>query len=340
MPLPQVEKLKIFFDARWIGDHGIGRFARILDQHLGFPHLRIGGAPSSPFDPLRLLLAILFRTPRGACVFSPGYNAPLLVVRPYVFTILDLNHIDRPENSSPLKRLYYRFIMRRAARNAFRVLTISRFSLQRIVDWAGVDPQRVVNVGCGVDSCYHPGVQPYAPGFPYLLCVSNRKAHKNEPRVVEAFAQAVINPDIRLIFTGQANDVLLDLCRQYGVVDRVVFVGRVPEEDLPSLYRGALALVFPSLYEGFGLPVIEAMACGTPVLTSNTTSLPEVAGDAALLVDPLSVKEISAGIERMCTDNVLRETLQRKGFLQAARFPWSEVTAKVKAVLNDLENSR
>jgi glycosyltransferase involved in cell wall biosynthesis len=326
----------IFFDSRWIGNHGIGRFARVLDERLGLKHLAIGGSPSSPFDPLRLLFAMLFRTPKKAGVFSPGYNAPLFIVRPYVFSIMDLNHIDRPENSNFLKRLYYRFIMRRAARGAFRVLTISQFSMRRIVDWADVDPSRVNNVGCGVDACYHPDVPPYSPGYRYLLCVSNRKGHKNEPRVLEAFAKAAINPDIRLIFTGHANDVLASRCRQYGCEDRVVFVGRVAEEELPSLYRGAVALVFPSLYEGFGLPVVEAMACGTPVLTSNTTSLPEVAGDAALLVDPLSVDEIAAGIERLCTDIALRENLQRKGLLQAARFSWSDVAARVESVLAGL----
>lgn len=276
--------------------------------------------------------------PKGACVLSPGYNAPLFAVRPYVFSIHDLNHIDRPENSSLLKRLYYRFIMRRAARGAFRVLTVSKFSMRRIIDWADVDPMRVINVGDGVDEAYRPDVLPYTPGYRYLLCVSNRKAHKNEPRVLQAFSQTAVDPDIRLIFTGRANEALLGHCRQYGVANRIVFAGRVAEEDLPSLYRGAIALVFPSLYEGFGLPVIEAMACGTPVLTSNTTSLPEVAGDAALLVDPLSVNEIAAGIERLCTDIVLRETLQRKGLLQAARFRWSDVATRVKAALAGLES--
>ena len=332
--------MKIYYDARWIGDHGIGRFARVLDQRLDLPHLMIEGSPSSPFEPLRLLLVMLLRTSKNVCVFSPGYNAPLLLVRPYVFTILDLNHIDRAENSNFFKRLYYRLVMRRAARKAFRVLTISRFSRQRIIDWSGVDPMRIVNVSCGVDSCYNANVDPYKPGYPYLLCVSNRKSHKNEPRVLAAFGRAVINSDIRLIFTGQATDVLLDICCQYGVADRVVFVGRVPETDLPGLYRGALALVFPSLYEGFGLPVIEAMACGTPVLTSNTTSLPEVAGDAALLVDPLSVDQITLGVERLCTDAVLRAVLIERGLRQATKFNWEGVCDKVSATLHELHTSR
>lgn len=330
----------IYYDHRWIGSHGIGRFANELDKGFSFQRLPIDSSPSSPVDPIRLLYAMLLHIPKVNCVFSPGYNAPLFVVCPYVFTIHDLNHIDRLENKSFFKDIYYHFVMRRACHKAFRILTVSEFSRKRIIDWAGVEPSRVINVGNGVDESYHPDVQPYAPGYDYLLCVSNRKAHKNEPRVLEAFARADIDPAIHLIFTGLANETLLNLCRHYGVEERVVFVGRIPENDLPSLYRGAVALVFPSLYEGFGLPVIEAMACGTPVLTSNTTSLPEVAGNAALLVDPLSVDEISEGIEQICTNNDLRETLQQKGLLQAAQYSWSKVVDKVGVVLKELENGR
>ena len=330
------QRAPFFFDARWIGEHGIGRVARVLDKELRLPNLAIGGSPSSPLDPLRLLWAML-KLPRGVGVFSPGYNAPLFVVRPFVFMIHDLNHIDRPENSNVLKRLYYRLIMRPACRKAFRVLTVSEYSRQRIVAWAGIDPNRVVNVGNGVDERYRPDVTPYDPSFPYLLNVGNRKAHKNEARVLAAFAHANIDPAIHLIFTGRANDVLLVQARRLEVEDRVVFAGRVPEEELPQLYRGALALVFPSLYEGFGLPVIEAMACGTPVLTANTTSLPEVAGNAAVLVDPLSVEQIAAGVEQLCADDILRETLRRKGLRRAAQFNWDDVAAKVKGVLVALE---
>jgi len=227
--------------------------------------------------------------------------------------------------------------MKRAAYKAFRVLTISEFSRQRIIDWSGIDPSHVVNMSCGVDSCYTPDVTPFASDFPYLLCVSNRKAHKNEPRVVEAFAKANIDSNIRLFFTGSANEQMTILCQQLKIEKRVIFMGRVPEEELPGLYRGALGLVFPSLYEGFGLPVIEAMACGTPVLTSNTTSLPEVAGDAAILVDPLSVEQISSGIERLCTDMNLRAELIERGIQQAEKFSWDIVVNNVKDVLTELD---
>ena len=332
--------MKTYFDSRWIGDHGIGRFARVLSNYLDLEPLPIKGKPSSPFDPFRMFFVMLLKTPRNACVLSPGYNAPLFVVRPFIFTILDLNHIDRPENSSFFKRLYYRIIMKRAAHKAFKVLTISEFSRQRIIEWSGLDPDNVVNVSCGVDSNYNQNVKPCAFNFPYILCVSNRRPHKNEPRIIEAFATSNINTDILLVFTGPPSDTITGICRQFGIEKRVSFLGRVPEDDLPGLYRGALILLFPSLYEGFGLPVIEAMACGTPVVTSNTTSLLEIAGDAALLVNPLSVKEISTGIERLCSDYELRESIRNKGYEQAALYSWDNVAARVNKVMNELENIR
>ncbi len=327
--------MEVFFDSRWVGDHGIGRFARMLKLRLSLQDLSIGRSPSSPFDPLRMTAAML-RLRSDSGVLSPGYNAPLFVSRPFIFTIHDLNHIERPENSSALKRAYYRFIVRRACRKAFRVLTVSEYSRWLIIAWAGVEPNHVVNVGNGVEQCYRPDGAAYAPGFSYLLCVSNRKAHKNEPRVVEAFSQAEIDPRIRLLFTGAPSKELSALCSQFHLGERVIFVGRVPETELPGLYRGALALVFPSLYEGFGLPVIEAMACGTPVLTSDTTSLPEIAGDAALMVNPLSVNEITAGIERLCRDPDLREHLREKGYGRVKQFCWDDVAFKVRVVLDEM----
>jgi len=328
--------MTFFFDNRWAGDHGIGRVTNMLDSRLHLSHLPISGNPASPLDPLRLLFAML-RLPKDAAVLSPGYNVPLFVVRPYIFIIHDLNHIDRPENSSLLKKLYYNLIMRRACHNAFRVLTVSEFSRQRIISWAKVPADHVVNIGNGVAECYRDDVEPYNPGYQYLLCVGNRKAHKNESRVLEAFAAAEIDWGIHLIFTGNASEELMLQCRRLGVEKRVIFMGRVPEENLPGLYKGALALVFPSLYEGFGLPVIEAMACGTPVLTSNTTSLPEVAGDAALLVDPSSINQIKTGIEKLCSDSVLRLNLSQKGLQRAKLFKWDEVASRVKVILAKMQ---
>jgi glycosyltransferase involved in cell wall biosynthesis len=322
----------IYADQRWIGDHGIGRFARRVMAGLDYRPVSLVSPPASPLDPWRLTRE-LGKLTDGDLFFSPGYNSPLFCGSPFVFTLHDLNHIDRPENSSPLKRLYYATVLRRACSRAARILTVSEFSRRRIIGWSGVPPEKVFNVGCGVDPEFHPGVDSYGLSFPYLVCVSNRKLHKNEFRVVEAFARAQIAAEIRLVFTGKPTAELTAFIERCKVTPRVHFEGMVPDVILPSLYRSAEALVFPSLYEGFGLPVLEAMACGTPVVTANTSALPEVAGDAALLVDPTSVEQIAGAIERIASDGFLREQLRKKGLVRAAAFSWSGPAARVRSVL-------
>ena len=322
----------IYADQRRIGDHGIGRFARHVLAALDYCPVPLVTDPDSPLDPLRLTHALSKLSPKDI-FFSPGYNPPLYCAAPFVFTLHDLNHLDRQENSSRLKRLYYATVVKRACHLSASILTVSEFSRERIIEWSGVPPEKVVNVGCGVGSEYHPGVTPYYLPFPYLLCVSNRKLHKNEFKTVEAFARARLPETIKLVFTGEPTTELADCIERNHVTERVQFVGLISEAHLPSLYRSAEALVFVSLYEGFGLPVLEAMACGTPVVTSNTTALPEVAGDAAQLVDPTSVDQIAAAMEYIIDDTSLRTRLREKGLAQAALFSWESTITKVSEYL-------
>jgi len=211
-----------------------------------------------------------------------------------------------------------------------QILTGSEFTRSQIIEWAAVPEDRVWNVGCGVGAAYRPGEQSDRLPFPYLLCVSNRKRHKNEFRVVDAFATSSLAEQLHLVFTGNPTRELREFIEQHHVTREVYFAGTIPEEKLPSLYGGAQALIFPSLYEGFGLPLLEAMACGTPVLTSNVTAMPEVAGDAALLVDPTSVEEISVAMRKIVSDSSLREQLQRKGRERAGQFTWSNTARRVR----------
>lgn len=322
----------IYADQRWIGDHGIGRFARHVLADLDYSPLTLRTHPAAPLDSWRLARALSHLTGHDL-FFSPGYNTPLFCPSPFVFAIHDLSHIHCPENSNPLIRLYYATILKRACHRAASILTISEFTRMQIVEWSGVPREKVYNVSCGVDPTYRPEGDSYGLPFPYLLSVTNRKRHKNEFRVVEAFARSSLAAEIRLVFTGNSTPELAGRMERHHVTSRVHFAGVVPEAKLPSLYRGAEALIFPSLYEGFGLPLVEAMACGTPVLTSNITAMPETAGDAALIVDPTSVEQIAVAMGQIVSDTALRRRLREKGLARAAKFPWENTAAGVNQVL-------
>jgi glycosyltransferase involved in cell wall biosynthesis len=322
----------IFADQRWIGNHGIGRFARHVLADLDYRPVPLAGHPAAPLDAWHLAHALSGLT-RNDLFFSPGYNSPLFCSSQFVFTIHDLSHIYCPENSSALIRLYYATVMKRACQRALSIFTVSEFTRSQIIDWSGVSPEKVFNIGCGVDPAYQPAGNSYGLQFPYLLCVSNRKRHKNEFRVVEAFAGAEIPKGMHLVFTGEPTAELAGCMERSHVTKRVYFTGAVPETDLPSLYRGAEALVFPSLYEGFGLPIVEAMRCGTPVVTANVTAMPETAGGAALLVDPTSVKQIANAMEQIVSDVSLRQQLRGKGLARSAEFSWASTAASARELL-------
>ncbi|PSH03642.1 MAG: glycosyltransferase family 1 protein [Acidobacteria bacterium] len=322
----------IYADQRWIGNHGIGCFARHVLAGLEYRPIPLAANPASPLDPWRLTRA-LGKLIATDLFLSPGYNSPLFCGSPFIFTLHDLNHIDRPENSNVLKHVYYATVLKQACHRSASILTVSEFSRGRIIEWSGVPPDKVVNVSCGVDPEYHSRVAPYESPFPYLLCVSNRKQHKNEFRVIEAFSRAHIAAGTRLVFTGNPTAELAEYIERKHLTSRVQFVGIVPDLQMPSLYRSAEMLVFPSLYEGFGLPVLEAIACGTPVVTANTSALPEVAGEAALLVDPTSVEQIAHAIGRIAGDSILRQQLREKGLARAAQFSWASTVAKVQGLL-------
>jgi glycosyltransferase involved in cell wall biosynthesis len=328
----------IYADQRWIGDHGIGRFARNVLSRIDCQPICLSGHPAAPFDSYRLTRALVNLTHEDLFL-SPGYNSPLLCPSPFVFTIHDLSHIYCRENSNALIRLYYRTILKRACHRARRILTVSEFTRGQVLEWSGLAPASVVNVSCGVDSEYRPDGERFESSFPYLLCVSNRKPHKNEYRLLAAFARSKIASDLHLILTGTLTRELAGCIAQFHLEERVHLIGKVPEAKLPALYRGARALVFVSLYEGFGLPLLEAMACGTPVITSNVTAMPEIAAGAACLVDPTSLGDIAAGIEQITGDSCLREELREKGLARAAQFSWERTAHAVRQALAASMNS-
>ena len=323
--------VKIYFDARWVGKHGIGRFAKEIDSSFEFERANLSGRPSSAFDPFRLFFFIMLKVRFDSFFFSPGFNVPLIFSSKYICTIHDLNHIDVPFNSTFIKRFYYNFFLKSFIKKTIMIITVSEYTKKRLIDWAGISESKIVVVGNGVNSNFNILGEKYTPGYRYILCISNRKPHKNENRVVEAFSLARVDSDVRLVFTGKPSNQLLSKIHKLNLLDRVVFLGSVNEVDLPKIYRGALFLCFPSLYEGFGLPVIEAMACGIPVITSNITALPEISNGAAYLVDPYDVSAISEAIELLHFDQVLRNILILKGIEQAKKYNWPEVMEGIDA---------
>ncbi|MCW1874107.1 glycosyltransferase family 4 protein [Erwinia sp. INIA-01] len=325
---------KIYIDPRWDGAGGIGTFYNNINHINEYKKINIVGQPFNPVDCWNSSKALM--KINDGVVFFPGYIPPLYSKVPFVFTIHDLNHLDRKENSSVSKKIFYNTVIKKGCSRAGYIFTVSEFSKTRIVEWSGVDADKVINVGNGVSPLFFPNGERVHLGFKYLLCVSNRKGHKNELGTLLGFKKAQIDPEIKIIFTGNPDGFIKNKIAELGLQERVVFTGYLEEEYLPKLYRSALGVVFVSFYEGFGLPVAEAQASGVPVLTSYGSSLEEIAGDAACLVDPNSTDEIAKGISDICNNISLRDSLVANGIINSRRFNWDETAKHVDTYLKKL----
>lgn len=323
----------ILADGRWNGMHGIGRFSQEVLARLTHTEILISGPNPLSIQNLFWQSFQLIKHRDKKIFFTPGFNPVIYSPIPFVITIHDLIHLKFPEESSWFKKIYYEFLIKPSLHRAKKIITASEYSKKTILEWVNIPAEKIIVAGNGVSHHFTTQGQKYSPGFSYFFYAGNTKPHKNIVRLIKAFARAKINSDIRLILTGEKTAEISALLQQTQLADRVIFCGKLSEELLANYYRGALALLFPSLYEGFGLPVVEAMACGTPVLTSNVTSLPEIAGSAALLVDPYNVENISLGIEQMAQDENLRNTFIAKGLERAKLFSWDNTTRKIQEAL-------
>ncbi|HDH7820612.1 TPA: glycosyltransferase family 4 protein [Raoultella planticola] len=324
----------IYIDPRWKNAGGIGTFYERINELNNYKKINFKGSPASPIDTIRTSKEMLLKD--NSVVFFPGYIPPIFSRVPYVFTVHDLNHLDRDDNSSLFKKIFYNTVIKKGCKDSSFIFTVSEFSKKRIIEWSGVTPAKVINVGNGVSEKYTPKGNLINFDFDFLLCVSNRKKHKNEAGVLNAFKVADIDKKIKLVFTGKPDEYLKSLIEHLELNDRVVFTGFLNTEELPKLYRSACALVFPSFYEGFGLPVIEAQASGIPVITSSSTSLGEVSGGAALLVDPYQIDEIAIGIETIIHDKNERYRLIDKGLHNAENYTWERTAGLVDLYLKKI----
>jgi glycosyltransferase involved in cell wall biosynthesis len=287
---------------------------------------------------------------RGKLLFSPASTGPLLVAK-QVVTIHDVAFVDRPEGFNPKFRAFYRFLVPRLARRVRAVITDSAFSRERLIEWARVSPSHVHAIHLGVDQRFSPqqidSVERVRnmlkiPSPYYILSLGSIEPRKNLPRLLVAWERIrrELPQEVWLVVAGgKGKSSVFNDVKIQELPPQVYLTGRVADEFLPALYSGALAFVYPSLYEGFGLPPLEAMACGTPVLTSNVTSLPEVVGDAGLLVDPYNVDAIGHGIRHLVEDSALREELKRKGLERAKQFTWERTAELTWAVLEEAMES-
>jgi glycosyltransferase involved in cell wall biosynthesis len=290
---------------------------------------------TSPFSPAQHVTVPRLLERAGADVYhSLFYLMPWRPGRPTVLTCMDAIPLVRPETQPAWKRAAFALAHRVALARADQVIAISESTRRDLGACLGADVTRVRVVAHGADDRF----EPPAPGVlaalrerlalprPYLLYVGSNKPHKNLVRLVAAFARiAVARPGLDLVVAGPWDARYPETRAEaatLGLGERVRFLGPVADLDLPVLLGGAIGFAFPSLHEGFGLPVLEAMRTGTAVVASATSSLPEVVGDAGLLVDPLDVEAIAAGLARLTDDEALRAELSRRGRERALGFTW------------------
>ncbi len=279
----------------------------------------------------------------------PYFASPLFPTVPTVVTVHDLIPLILPAyRGSPLVRLYTRLVAA-AARKAEAVITVSQASQRDIVRYLHIPPERIHVTYEAAGEAFRPVEdearlvairQKYGLPQRYLLYLGGFDQRKNLPALLRAFALLVNRrPQARLVVAGKLpgrdSPLFPDPCRlvrELGLTEKVVFTGWVAEEDKPALLSGAVAFVFPSLYEGFGLPPLEAMACGTPVIASDRSSLPKVVGEGGMLVEPTDMEALAEAMESLLVDDALRAKLRQKALAQAAEFSWEQTALGTMAV--------
>jgi glycosyltransferase involved in cell wall biosynthesis len=278
---------------------------------------------------------------------APYYIMPYRLPCPSVLTFYDaIAHYFPATLTSPWKQPLFELLTRLAVRSARRFAVISAASRDDLARFYGVDTARISVTPLAADERFAPqpdgiiraAVERLGLPWPYVLCLASNKPHKNLALLVRAWQILVtrgLTAGARLVIAGHWDPHFpqaRELAEQLGLIGQVHFAGPISEADLPAVLAGAQVFVFPSLYEGFGLPVLEAMACGAPVICSNTSSLPEVAGDAGVLVDPHDANAIAAAIDRVLCDASLRSELRQRSLARAAAFTWKRTAAQTLAV--------
>ncbi len=302
--------------------------------------------------PLSLPLAI-YET--GVDLLHVQYTAPPWSPRPIIVTIHDLSFEHFPQFFTAKERFFFKRTIPRTARKAAKVLTVSEYSRRDLIETYSLPPEKVVVTPNGVGPSFKPvrDEEPlaalrkkYGIEREYLLSVGNLQPRKNLARLIQAYTklrETVEEFRCQLVIVGKRawlyRHIFHEAHRSRYAGD-VILTDYVPEEDLPGLYSGAMAFVYPSIFEGFGLPVVEAMACGTPVVTSNSSAMPEVVGEAGLMIDPYDEDALARAMLRVVEDAQLQAQLSEQGLLQAAKFTWRRTAERTLAVYEEVVGIR
>ena len=279
----------------------------------------------------------LFWSPDGFC--SLGSNVPQIA------TIHDLNFEHNPKDLPWIVSKYFRFFFPKFARKAKQIITVSEYSKNDIHETYGIPKEKIKVIYNGSNDAYQP-IEPeeqqtirnkYADEKPFFLFVGSLHPRKNVKRLIEAFeVVSKKNAEIRLVIVGSAmwKDEKLPISKE--TENRIVFTGHIDSSELTKIMASALALTYVPYFEGFGIPLVEAMNCGTPILAANATCLPEVAGDAAIYCDPFNVEDIANGMFRILENENLRTELKEKGLLRGRIFSWDKAAIDVWKTLEEV----
>ena len=310
--------------------------------------------PHTPLIRIPLTLSAELRK-HPVDVLHVQFTAPPFCPCPFVVSIHDLSFEHLPQTFKRRSRTQLRLTVRHSARRAARILSLSEHTRSDIVETYGIEPDRIEAIPLAAPDHFRMVIDKrelqrvrhnYGIEGDYILSVGSIQPRKNLARLIKAYAQ--LRGDCsadklpKLVLAGKCAwlyDETLRALDQAGVKDSVILTGYVPESDLPALYSSALCFVYPSYFEGFGLPPLEAMKCGAPVVVGNRTSLPEVVGDAGLTVDPFDVDAIAGAIRRLLNDSALRAELSQKGEERASAFTWRETARQTLQIYQDVARS-
>jgi len=307
--------------------------------------------PHTPLIRIPLTLSAELRK-RPVDILHVQFTAPPFCPCPVVVSIHDLSFEHLPETFKRRSRTQLRLTVRRSARRATRILSLSEHTRRDIIETYRIDAEKVSAIPLAAAGHFRPVADnrelqrvrhKYGIDGDYILCVGSIQPRKNVARLIRAYALLRGNFSAdklpKLVLVGKCAwlyDETLRTLEKTGVKDTSVVTGYVPESDLPALYSGALCFVYPSYFEGFGLPPLEAMKCGTPVIVGNRTSLPEVVGDAALSVDPFDIEAIAAAITRLMNNSALRDELSVRGQERARMFSWQHTARETLKVYTEV----